>query len=170
MSGREVVLNPSLAVAPSGSVAFSPVASNSSNEEPNQHRLVEGHRDQLGGNFPPGSDLEQQNSSSFVCAVPQVQPRECGVDLEASEAEHHIRGYFIVEEVLKHKYRQGYQFLTKWQNFSVSEATWEPTLNFVQPDGFINEIFATYCKAEGLTTAWKQALNLSNRRQAAEQG
>ena len=129
---------------------------------------------QLGGRVPDGllaqdSEVAGLDHASQSCepviSFPQVEPRRGGGQLEAEADSQSNRSYFLVEFIIKHKYRQGYQFLTKWQNFPVTEATWEPTRNFVQPDGFINEVFAKYCKAQGLVSAYKQALKLSNRRQ-----
>ena len=148
-----------------------------------EHDPIQGGGEEVGEQeqIPPGLDLARNDGVS-VSLLPQVQPRTCGGELETEALSHartqahhdngeleanpdpQKRGYFIVESILKYKYRQGYQFLTKWRNFSVGEATWEPTRNFVQPDGYINEVFADYCKAQGLVSAYKQALNLSNRR------
>ena len=65
-------------------------------------------------------------------------------------------GYFMVESILKHKFRQGWSFLTKWENFPVSASTWEPPRSFVLPDGRVCEPFKEYCKAKGLNSILKQ--------------
>ena len=31
-----------------------------------------------------------------------------------------------MKSVLRHRYRQGWRFLTLWEGFGVEEATWEP--------------------------------------------
>ena len=138
-------------------------------QDPIQNQQGGREEDDRKEGIPPGLDLAI-NGSYPVCSLPQVQPRDCGGEPDSkaivpdrtqahqengvleAETDSLNRGYFIVESILKHKYRQGYQFLTKWRNFSVGEATWEPTRSFVQPDGFINEVFAEYCKAHGLVS------------------
>ena len=35
-------------------------------------------------------------------------------------------GFYMVKSVLRHRYRQGLQFLTLWGGLGVEEATWEP--------------------------------------------
>jgi len=97
---------------------------------------------------------------------PKNSPQETsGVDPAVMErpGEDHGQGYFLVEAILKHKYNKGYLFLTKWQHFSVGDATWEPLKNFIQPDGCINEIFRAYCHQNGLDRAFRKALNIASR-------
>ena len=38
-------------------------------------------------------------------------------------------GFYLVKSVLRHRYRQGWRFLTLWEGFGVAEATWEPSLH-----------------------------------------
>ena len=73
-----------------------------------------------------------------------------------------------MEAILRHKYNKGYLFLTKWQHFSVGEATWEPLKHFVHPDGTINQIFREYCQQNRLEKAFKQALNAASRQFSRE--
>ena len=42
-------------------------------------------------------------------------------------------GFYLVKSVLRHRYRQGWRFLTLWEGFGVEEATWEPFSAFVLP-------------------------------------
>ena len=95
----------------------------------------------------------------------QVQPPEQGAGLEYTEAEHHRQGYFFVEAILKHKYKQGYKFLTKWERYPIQDSTWEPVKAFVQPDGAINPIFQRYCQDQGLEKAYRKALQIQTSNQ-----
>ena len=47
-------------------------------------------------------------------------------------------GFYMVKSVLRHRYRQGWCFLTLWEVFGVEEATWEPFSAFVLPEGRLN--------------------------------
>ena len=60
-------------------------------------------------------------------------------------------GYYNVESILKHKFRQGWRFLTKWEGFPLSSSTWEPVKSFVQPNGRVCGPFKEYCQTKGLT-------------------
>ena len=43
-------------------------------------------------------------------------------------------GFYLVKSVLRHRYRQGWPFLTLREGFGVGEATWEPFSAFVLPE------------------------------------
>ena len=45
---------------------------------------------------------------------------------EMTDQEMRDAGFFLVENVLKHRYKQGWRFLVKWKGWSVAESTWEP--------------------------------------------
>ena len=55
-----------------------------------------------------------------------------------------VDGYYVAADVARHEYKQGWKFLTLWDGYGLSEATWEPTSAFIQPDGIINLIFRSY--------------------------
>ena len=50
----------------------------------------------------------------------------------------------MVASIACHEYKQGWKFLTLWDGYGLSEATWEPMSAFIQPDGSINPIFCSY--------------------------
>ena len=55
-----------------------------------------------------------------------------------------VDGYYVVAGIARHEYKQGWKFLTLWDGYGFSEATWEPMSAFIQPDGSINPIFRAY--------------------------
>jgi hypothetical protein len=68
------------------------------------------------------------------------------------------QGFYNVSSILKHKFQQGWRFLTHWEGFPVSASTWEPIRSFTLPQGRINSKFQEYCLAKGLTGILNQAL------------
>ena len=59
-------------------------------------------------------------------------------------------GYFNVSQILSHKFDQGWKFLTAWQGYPITSATWEPPKNFHLGEGRWNELFVDYCKSHGV--------------------
>ena len=86
----------------------------------------------------------------------ELMEEEAVVPTPDENADKNQEGYYFVEEILKHKFRQGWRFLTKWENFPVSASTWEPPRSFVLPDGRVCQPFKEYCQAKGLNGILKQ--------------
>ena len=70
----------------------------------------------------------------------------------------------MVKLVIRHRYRQGWRFLTLWGGFGVEEATWQPSFAFVPPDGHPNSVLVDYWSQKYLggllrlaeTLAWQK--------------
>ena len=59
-------------------------------------------------------------------------------------------GFYIVKSILRHRYRQGWRFLTLWEGFGVEEATWEPFSAFVLLEGRLNSVLVDYLSHNNL--------------------
>ncbi len=79
-------------------------------------------------------------------------------DEEASPEGTPEREEEVVQDILKHRYKQGWRFLVKWERWSLEDSTWEPIKSFVQ-EGVINSKFLDYCIAHDL----KQVLEIANK-------
>ena len=55
-----------------------------------------------------------------------------------------VNGYYVVVGIARHKFKQGWNFLTLWDGYGLSEATSEPMSACIQPDGSVNPIFCSY--------------------------
>ena len=58
----------------------------------------------------------------------------------------------IVEAILKHRYKQGWQFLTKFRGYAIGDCVWETPRSFAVSKEKINDLYANYCEKHGLTT------------------
>ena len=83
---------------------------------------------------------------------------------DMDEAEMAQEGYYLVKTVLRHRYRQGWRFLTLWEGFGVDEATWEPFSAFVLPDGRLNSVLVDYLSQNNLGDLLRQAERLAQQR------
>ena len=75
-----------------------------------------------------------------------------------------VDGYYVVAGIARHEYKQGWKFLTLWDGYGLSEATWEPMSAFIQPDGSINPIFRTYLVENNEGQLLTRAETLSQRK------
>lgn len=124
--------------------------------------------------FEPGMELAQTPSVLRPALLRHRPDRPLGEKLSSTlsqqpdvEVEPHTTETFNVEQIIRHRYRQGYQFLTRWEDFSVEESTWEPVRSFVN-NGLINSQFLKYAQDHGLQKAITQAHNLSRRQETAD--
>ena len=71
--------------------------------------------------------------------------REEAEELEEMTAdEMAVDGHYVVAGIARQEYKQGWRFLTLWDDYGLSEAPWEPISAFIQPDGSMNPIFRSY--------------------------
>ena len=71
------------------------------------------------------------NDEEIAALDPQgaASPMEVEGELPDMHAEEMAKeGFYLVKLVIRHRYRQGWRFLTLSEGFGVEEATWEPFL------------------------------------------
>ena len=72
-------------------------------------------------------------------------------------------GFCLVKSVLRHRYRQGWCFLTIWEGLGVEEATWEPFSAFVLPEGRVNSVLVDYFSQNNLSELLRLAETLASK-------
>ena len=63
-----------------------------------------------------------------------ASPEEADELKEMTAKEMAVHGYYVVAGIARHEYKQGWKFLTLWDGYGLSEASWEPMSAFIQPD------------------------------------
>ena len=80
-----------------------------------------------------------------------ASPIEVEEDLPEMNAEEMAKeGFYLVKSVLRHRYHQGWRFLTLWEGFAVEEVTWEPFSAFVLREGCLNSLLVDYLSQNNL--------------------
>jgi hypothetical protein len=103
-----------------------------------------------------GDDLQDENE------IPE--PMEMEIETEENEKEvDENDGYFNVHKILKHKFSQGWRFLTQWEGYPLTASTWEPLRSFILPEGKLNEPFVEYCEEKGLSELLKRAKEMARK-------
>ena len=69
-------------------------------------------------------------------------------DMNAEEMAKEV--FYVVKSVIRHRYRQGWRFLTLWGGLGVAEATWEPFSAFVLPEERLNSVLVDYVSQNNL--------------------
>ena len=76
--------------------------------------------------------------------------------------------FYLGKSVLRHRYRQGWRFLTLWEGFGVEEATWEPFCAFVLPEGRLNSVLVDYLSPNNLGELLRLAEALASKTKARD--
>ena len=75
-----------------------------------------------------------------------ASPMELEGNLPDMDAEEMAKeGFYLVKSILRHRYRQGWRFLTLREGFGVEEAPWEPFSAFVLPERRLNLVLVDFC-------------------------
>ena len=85
--------------------------------------------------------------------LPDMNPKEMAEE-----------GFYLVKLVIRHRYRQGWRFLTLWEGFGVEEATWEPFSAFVLPEGRLNSVLVDCLPKNNLGELLRLAETLASQR------
>ena len=78
------------------------------------------------------------------------------------------KGFCLVKSVPRHRYRQGWRFLTLWEGFGVGEATWEPFSAFVLPEGRLISVLVDYLSQNKLGELLRLAETLASKAKARD--
>ena len=76
--------------------------------------------------------------------------------------------FYLVKSVLRHRYRQGWYFLTLWEACGVKEATWEPFSAFVLPERRLNSVLVDYLSKNNLGELLRLAETLASKTKARD--
>ena len=93
-----------------------------------------------------------------------ASPMEVEGDLPDMKAEEMAKeGFYLLKSVLRHRYRQGWRFLTLWEGFGIEEATWESFSAFVLPEGCLNSVLVDYVSQNHLGELLRLAETLASK-------
>ena len=93
-----------------------------------------------------------------------ANPEEADELEEMTADEMAVDGYYVVAGIARHEYKQGWKFLTLWDGHGLSEAAWEPTSAFIQPDESMNPVFRSYLVQKNEGQLLTRAETLSQRK------
>ena len=102
------------------------------------------------GHYHSPDDLSRDEWRFSDREAERINPENAASPEEADELEEMtadevaVDGYYVVAGIASDQYKQGWNFLTLWDRYRLSEAAWEPMFAFIQPDRSINPIFCSY--------------------------
>jgi hypothetical protein len=88
--------------------------------------------------------------------------------VDMTKEEQQAKGYFTIEAILQHRYKQGWRFLVKWKDYALKESTWEPLNCFVLDGGRVNSTFSDYCHRNGIPQLLAKAQAMSTKLLASQ--
>ena len=91
-------------------------------------------------------------------------PEEADKREEITAKEKAVDRYGVASGIARDEYKQGWKFLTLWDGYGLSEATWEPMSACIQPDGTTNPIFGSYLVENNKSQLLTRAETLSHRK------
>ena len=68
-----------------------------------------------------------------------------------------------MESILQRKYKHGWQLLTRWAEYEVTDSTWEPISAFRLDNGNLTYRFVHYCRLHDLTGILETARKMAQR-------
>ena len=71
-------------------------------------------------------------------------------------------GFYLVKSVIRHRYRQGWRFLTLAEGFGLEEAPRDPFSAFVLPEGCLNSVLVDYLSQNNLGELLRLAETLAS--------
>ena len=77
-------------------------------------------------------------------------------------------GFYLLKSVIRHRYRQGWRFLTRWGGLGIEEATWEPFSAFVLPEGRLNYVLVDYLSQNNLGELLRLAETLASQKKPGD--
>ena len=77
-------------------------------------------------------------------------------------------GFYLMNSALRHRYHQGWRFLTLLEGFGVEEATWEPFSAFVLREGRLNSVLVDYLSQNNLGELLRLAEMLASKTKARD--
>ena len=96
------------------------------------------------------SHLKMHNTINVMHTVPYFeQPNEIAAEVpdKPDPVPTNTGDEYVVEAILKHRKKgNGFQFLTLMKGDPTHDAEWQPTSDFIDPDGTMNEKFYKYIK------------------------
>ena len=94
-----------------------------------------------------------------------ASPMEVEGELPDMNAEEMAKeGFYLVKLVIRHRYRQGWRFLTLWEGFRVKKATWETFSASVPPERHLNSVPVDYLSQNKLGELLRLAKTLASQR------
>ena len=78
------------------------------------------------------------------------------------------KGFYLVKSVLRHRYCQGWRFVTLWEGSGVKKATWEPFSAFVLLEGRLNSVLVDYLSQNNPRELLRLAETLASKTKARD--